>query len=166
MIFSLKNFNPFNSFDYFREYFSDVRQIETNRKLRLNVFYVHFNNMFQVMILSAPFLFDISPWTLVLIMNTSHLFHLPNYFGLTVFPILYSLTCYTNMLYYGNRNELTDLIEDVVVHGKNDFFLFKMSDGKEVSTLAQKSAKLMMLMMNKLFLVVIGLYLCIGGGIT
>ena len=160
MIFTKELFNPLMSFSYLQVYFDDIKIVNVNWKLRIQAHYLYLVMIYFTTICNLCYCFNVSPWMRTFIGDFVFVFEFPPITAPLMIPIAWLTIQFSRMLYIHNRNQLTDLIEGVVMNGNNDFFLTKTFNGKPVSISVRKYARVMILVMKQIFVIAVGWFCC------
>lgn len=144
MILSVKIFNLFKPFAYFEEYFDTLRLLaEGNRWTRSKLFLTQLNVAFNVIHFVATYFVPMSKWMQMVVYDSMRLLNLSDEANITAPITLYMVMNYLNQLYYHRMAAITDLVEKVLIHQNNDYFLYPTFRGRPVSDYVRKGVLVM-----------------------
>lgn len=141
----LIKFNFFKNLSYFVSYYDTVKKLKSGKKLQIiQIYLVNFIILVRAVHLTIFTFVSFSFHSNLLQFNFVYLEGLdPNHN--IVFAIFYVLSVYyTKIFYFSNQSLILDIIKDILIHGKNTFFL----------SCSLKNVKLGKWENNKLFLYV------------
>lgn len=131
-------FNPFKTLAYLEDYFESIRVIHQDRQLQRDLWFAKLNLFFQAVHLFASITIPMSDWAKWAIFEKTAAFNVPLVYNHATLPIVYMAWVFLNRLYYENNNNVTDLVEEVVIRQKNHRFLIPNFRNKPASVYIRK----------------------------
>lgn len=156
MIFNIRLFNPFKSLFYLEDYLNDINSIDNNRLLVAQIWFLYINVIYRAILCLVLFFVPVSPSIRSLLTDTTVQYNLPINTNLALVVCILMICLFYHLLYFNNKNFITDIIGEVVVKQNCSFFLNRLHNGKPICQFVRKAAYISM-MANQSFTLVIGL---------